>query len=622
MALAGSVSAVKELFTHKEFQDVLKEAGGRPVVIDYYSNSCGPCHMIAPVYRKISKQFAGRAYFRKVDVNRNRETSSAQRISSMPTFQFFMKGKKVHQFSGADENSLRMWTQKLVDQADREDVIVTREDLMEFYKKHDESKATDESIDNIMKKNSKDFAKMASLLKKKYGEAPKTQQAPKPEKAKKDTEGSSKGSDKDKGTGIKSATIEELREELERREEDAAVEKQDYEDKLLENNPCSLNRNRTEGAVEKVVIIGGGPAGMTAAIYAARANLCPLVLAPKLGGQLMAKGVDVENYPGMPRENGGKMIEIMKAQARGFFAEVLDDSVLSLNASVSMNGSVSRPFQIQTNRTGVIKAHTIIIATGADSKWLDKDGEWEYRGHGVSSCAACDGYLFRGKSCAVVGGGDTAMEEALMLSRICSEVTLVHRRDSFRASSVLQQRVLENKNINVRWNTEVIKFDGKMEKTENGEEVKVLTNVELRDLVEGTMTSLPIDAAFVAIGHIPNTGFVSGVVEMDKNGYIELPGRSTRTSVPGIFAAGDVSDHVYRQAITSAGSGSMAALDVEKYLSENPIDDHCEVEKCVVQEDFGTWSVKELRHHLGYLGIKCVGCSEKSDFSDKLKAQY
>merc|ERR1711871_4653 len=307
----------------------------------------------------------------------------------------------------------------------------------------------------------------------------------------------------------------------------------------------------------------------------------------------------------------------MKAQARGFFAEVRDDTVLSLNASTSVG-----PFQIQTNSSGMIRTHTIIVATGADSKWLDKEGEYMYRGHGVSSCAACDGYLFKGKSCAVIGGGDTAMEEALMLSRICSEVSLVHRRDSFRASSVLQTRVLENKNINVRWNTEVIKFGGKTEKTESGEEVPVLTNMELRDTVEGTMTSVPLDAAFVAIGHIPNTGFVSGVVEMDKNGYITLPGRSTRTSVPGIFAAGDVSDHVYRQAITSAGSGAMAALDVEKYLSENPIDDHCDKDKCVVQEDFNSWSMKELRHHLSYLGIKCVGCMEKSDFSDKLKAQY
>lgn len=209
-----------------------------------------------------------------------------------------------------------------------------------------------------------------------------------------------------------------------------------------------------------------------------------------------------------------------------------------------------------------------------------------------------------------------------MLSRICSEVSLIHRRDTFRASSVLRQRVLENKNINVRWNTEIIKFNGKMDKSENGEEIPILTSLELKDTVEGAMTSVPVDAAFIAIGHIPNTGFLSGVVEMDKNGYIALPGKSTRTSVPGIFAAGDVSDHVYRQAITSAGSGSMAALDVEKYLSENPIDDHCEVQKCVMQEDFNSWSMKELRTHLSYLGVKCVGCMEKADFSDKLKAQY
>ncbi|OLP99508.1 Thioredoxin reductase [Symbiodinium microadriaticum] len=214
-------------------------------------------------------------------------------------------------------------------------------------------------------------------------------------------------------------------------------------ERRLSNNPCTLYRNRTSGAIERVVIVGGGPAGMTAAIYAARSNLCPLVIAPAIGGQLMAKGVDVENYPGLPRENGGEMIQVMKHQARSFYAEVWDDLVISVNTSVS-------PFQ----------QLWLIAATGANSKWLHVKGEWDYRGFGVSSCAACDGYLFKGKACAVIGGGDSAMEEALMLARICSSVNLIHRRDTFRASLVLQQRVLNHPHITVRWNTAVKRFAG------------------------------------------------------------------------------------------------------------------------------------------------------------------
>eukprot|EP00418_Pyrodinium_bahamense_P094702 CAMPEP_0179044240 /NCGR_PEP_ID=MMETSP0796-20121207/17575_1 /TAXON_ID=73915 /ORGANISM="Pyrodinium bahamense, Strain pbaha01" /LENGTH=661 /DNA_ID=CAMNT_0020740639 /DNA_START=208 /DNA_END=2194 /DNA_ORIENTATION=+ len=563
--------------------------------------SCGPCHMIAPVFRKVSKEFAGRAYFRKVDVNRNSQTAGMQRISSMPTFQFWMKGKKRHQFSGADEYSLREWTRRLVEEFERDDVEVTRESLEEFYNKHDPAKATKESIDKIIEKNSKDFGTMVRILKKKYGEGPKTQKrerASKPEKEE-PSKGSSKG-----GPNLQAATIDELRQELERREEDAAMERIEEEEKRLTNNPCSLYRNRTSGAIEKVVIIGGGPSGMTAAIYAARANLCPLVIAPALGGQLMAKGVDVENYPGMPRENGGKMIEVMKHQARSFFTEVWDDTVLSVNAS-------TRPFEIITNKSGVVRSHTVILATGADSRWLNVEGEWEYRGHGVSSCAACDGYLFKDKSCAVIGGGDTAMEEALMLSRICSEVVMIHRRDNFRASLVLQQRVLANPSIQVRWNTEVVKFVGKTLEAD-GEQHKALTTLELRDArdEQGEASTLAVDAAFVAIGHDPNTWFVRGQVDMDAGSYIVTPERTTRTSVPGIFAAGDVADHVYRQAVTSAGSGAMAALDAERYLSENPVDE----DSCIKQENFASWSLKDLRMQVQLLGIKCVACTEKSDF--------
>jgi thioredoxin-disulfide reductase/thioredoxin len=615
LALFGSASAVKELYSHKEYQDLMKEAGNRPVIIDYYSQSCGPCHMIAPVFRKISKEFAGKAYFRKVDVNRNSQTAGSQGIRSMPTFQFWLKGKKKHQFSGADERSLREWTRRLVEEADRDDVEVTREALEEFYQKHDPAKATPESIDKIIEKNKKDYGTMVRLLKKKYGEAPKTQKPASSKKADKEEPAAKDAKDAGSKGGkpnLEAASLDELRQELERREEDAAMERLEEEERRLTNNPCSLNRNRTK-AVEKVVIIGGGPSGMTAAIYAARANLCPLVIAPALGGQLMAKGVDVENYPGMPRENGGKMIEVMKRQARSFFTEVWDDAVVQLNTSTT-------PFEIMTNKSGLVKAATIIVATGADSRWLWAEGEYELRGQGVSSCAACDGYLFKNKPCAVIGGGDTAMEEALMLSRICSSVQLIHRRDTFRASLVLQQRVLGNSQISVRWNSMVSKYIGKEVEVE-GEIQKQLTHLELRSTTDPDAKPdlLPVDAAFVAIGHDPNTKLLQGMVDMDGNNYLTVQGRSTRTSVPGVFAAGDVADHTYRQAVTSAGSGAQAALDAERYLSESPVADE---QVCVRQEDFTTWSLKDLRAQVKLLGVKCVACTEKSDFAAALMAAY
>mmetsp|Transcript_7932 Transcript_7932/g.17586 ORF Transcript_7932/g.17586 Transcript_7932/m.17586 type:complete len:628 (+) Transcript_7932:117-2000(+) len=602
--------AVKEVATYREFQDLLKEAGSRPLIVDFYSQTCGPCHMIAPVFNKISKEYAGRAYFRKVDVNRNGQTAQAQGIRGMPTFQFWLKGKKLHQFSGADEHSLREWTKKLVIQADAEDVEVTREALEAFYLKHDPQKASKESIDNILEKNKKDFSTMVRLLKKKYGEAPETRKASKKPDAKKEEEPKQQ-----KGASLQSASVEELRQELERRQEEAAEQNAEAEETRLANNPCSLYRNRSRStlqATEKVVIIGGGPAGMSAAIYAARANLCPLVIAPALGGQLMAKGVDVENYPGLPREQGGRIIDIMKAQARTFFAEVWDDTVVSVNTS-------SRPFELVTNKSGSLQTHTLILATGADSRWLGSEGEYEYRGHGVSSCAACDGYLFKGRPCAVIGGGDTAMEEALMLSRICSGITLIHRRDEFRASRVLQDRVMTNPRIKILWNTQVARFAGS-ETEVDGEVRKSLTHLELMDTSNPNagVTKLPVDAAFVAIGHTPNTALLKDQLEMDGTGFLTVQERSTRTSVPGVFAAGDVADHTYQQAITSAGSGAMAALDAERYLSENPIEE----ESCVRQDDFSTWSMKELREQVSMLGLKCLACSEKEDFIASLRAAY
>jgi thioredoxin reductase len=326
----------------------------------------------------------------------------------------------------------------------------------------------------------------------------------------------------------------------------------------------------------------------------------------------MAKGVDVENYPGMPRENGGKIIAVMKSQARGFNTEIRDDVVLSLDTT-------KQPFEILTNTSGIIRAHTVILATGANSRYLHAEGEWELHGNGVSSCATCDGYLFKGKTCAVVGGGDTAMEEALFLSRICSETTIIHRRDTFRASAVMQKRVLDNTKIKVLWNTTIAKYVPTTI-TVDGLERQVLSSVMLQNTnaVSDALTDFPVDAVFVAIGHDPNTNIVKGQLEMDNTGYLVPAGRSTSTSVPGIFAAGDVADHTYRQAITSAGSGAMAALDAERYLSEHLVED----DQCVQQDDFSTWTVKELRAQMKMLGITCAGCTEKSDFIDSLRATY
>jgi thioredoxin reductase len=324
----------------------------------------------------------------------------------------------------------------------------------------------------------------------------------------------------------------------------------------------------------------------------------------------MAKAVDVENYPGMPLENGGKMVQIMKTQARSFFTEVWDDEVAEINMS-------ARPFVISTKKLGEVKAHSVILATGAESKWLDIEGEYDYRGNGVSSCAVCDGALFKGKACAVVGGGDTAMEEALYLTRVCSSVTLIHRRDEFRASKVLQDRVIGSPSIDIRWNTSVASFQGESKEIE-GEKRTYLTHIMLTSSeTPESLETFVVDATFVAIGHNPNTKFLSrDQVEMDETGYVVPQGRGARTSVQGLFVAGDVADHTYRQAVTSAGSGAMAALDAERFLSENPPDE----DTCVRLEDFSSWNMKEIMAKSRDLGLTCVGCTDKMEHVKKLRA--
>jgi thioredoxin reductase (NADPH) len=304
----------------------------------------------------------------------------------------------------------------------------------------------------------------------------------------------------------------------------------------------------------QVVIIGSGPAGLTAAIYAARANLTPLVIeGHEAGGQLMLTTM-VENWPGH-RDGimGPALMDELQAQALRFGAEIVRGDVSAVELG-------RRPFSLRTD-TNEYTAEALIIATGASARWLGLPGEKALVGRGVSSCATCDGAFFRDRPIAVVGGGDTALEEALFLTRFASEVTLVHRRDKLRASKIMQDKAHANPKIRFAWNS-VVEDIADVRKGE-------VTGITLRSVTTGERSELEVHGVFVAIGHSPNTALFVNQLEMNPGGYI-LTHSGTRTSVPGVFAAGDVQDHVYRQAITAAGSGCMAAIDAEKYLEGVP----------------------------------------------------
>jgi len=308
-----------------------------------------------------------------------------------------------------------------------------------------------------------------------------------------------------------------------------------------------MKEDRSVTDVHEVIIIGGGPAGYTAAIYAARANLSPFVIEGfGAGGQLMLT-TDVENFPGFPEAiTGPELMHHMRAQAERFGAtfETADASRVDFS---------SRPFRVWVDDEEY-RAKSVIISTGAAARWLDLPSEGRLRGFGVSTCATCDGFFFRDKQMVVVGGGDSAMEEATFLARMASSVTIVHRRDEFRASRIMVDRALTNEKIHVRWNAAVEEVVG---------EDKVEA-VRVRDTMTGELEDIPAAAMFVAIGHDPNTALFRGAVALDDHGYVITDG--TRTSVEGVFACGDVQDTIYKQAITAAGSGCMAAMDAERWL--------------------------------------------------------
>ena len=596
-AISTARPLVRQIQSAHEFDRLIKKhasSTGLPVIADFYSDGCGPCRQIAPIYQQIAKETGqDKAVFVKVNTQMVPELSGRYQIRSIPTFIFFVNGKQVDTMQGAGAQQLQQMVKSTVNSAQWENVKMSKEALVDYYKEAEPSKALG-SIETVYNKcaemnkkynDAKECVGSAAhqlnkRLKQKYNKRVETtvrftQEDQRPGTVK-DGSSSTKNKSKDstnsdasaKIANLHLATKEQLLEELEKRAEAEAdamesdeLEEEDFSEFAHSYVPSDFP--------ERVVIVGGGPAGMSAAIYAARAGLKPVVVAPPMGGQLQGKGVDVENYPGLANVTGPEVVSAMRNQAAAFGAVFECDSVTRIDDSI-------RPYRVYTNDT-VIETHAIIVATGAESNWLNVPGEYEMRGGGVSSCAICDGAAFYEQDVVVVGGGDTAMEEALVLARTSKTVTVIHRREEFRASRVLAQRVMNHPSIKIEWNTILEKIEGEiLNKNDSEEELdmdkaqKVVNGVVLKDVKTGVLRNLSCAAVFVAIGHTPTTSFLEGIVNFDDvhKGYIKTSSGSTKTSAAGIFAAGDVSDAIYRQAVTSAGSGAAAALDAERWLSE------------------------------------------------------
>ncbi|WCT74550.1 thioredoxin-disulfide reductase [Sphingomonas naphthae] len=305
----------------------------------------------------------------------------------------------------------------------------------------------------------------------------------------------------------------------------------------------------------RMLILGSGPAGLSAAIYGARAGLAPIVVQGLQPGGQLTTTTDVENYPGFRDViQGPWLMEEMQAQAEHVGARMEWDMIVEVDLS-------ARPFRLVGDSGAVYLGDTLVIATGAQAKWLNIESEERLRGQGVSACATCDGFFFRGKKVAVIGGGNTAVEEALYLTNHSHDVTLIHRRDSLRAEKILQERLFKHHGIKVLWNKEVAEFVG-------GEGAAGLVAMDLKDTTTGEISRIDVDGGFVAIGHHPATELFQGKLDMDADGYLVVEPGTTRTNVHGVFACGDVADKIYRQAITAAGTGCMAALDAERFLGE------------------------------------------------------
>lgn len=312
----------------------------------------------------------------------------------------------------------------------------------------------------------------------------------------------------------------------------------------------------SEARHSKVLIIGSGAAGYTAAIYAARANLKPIIVRGMQPGGQMTITTDVENYPGFAEViQGPWLMEQMCAQAKSVGTDMIEDMIMEVDLD-------ARPFKAVGDSGTVYTGDTLIIATGASARWLGLESEQKFMGFGVSACATCDGFFYRNKPVAVIGGGNTAVEEALYLTNFASKVYLVHRRDELRAEKIMQERLFKNEKIEMVWDSELAEVLG-------GENPLGVTTARLKNLKSGETRDLEVDGVFVAIGHDPNTKLFTGKLDMYEDNYIKTVPGTTQTNLPGVFAAGDVQDRIYRQAVTAAGSGCMAALEAERYLAEN-----------------------------------------------------